>query len=259
MTSKTGLAVAAVAGAVAGFLAARLAAPASELAGDDVAAEIRRLSDRVERLETALRQRAETPSAEPAPRRDGRASEPPRDAQPAPAPTADVYASWTDDEIVAVALSKPDDLGILKAGLRRELPAERRAALLVALAALRHRIEWHCGAEREALLEATSLAPTTTAVGADAAMALGYAYAARPADRWRCEALFESVLRDAPNEAQRMRGAYGLAWRHDLGDDTDAAAATAYREFLAKWGETWRDTPEVAWARERVELHERAK
>jgi hypothetical protein len=47
-----------------------------------------------------------------------------------------------------------------------------------------------------------------------------------------------------------------LAWRHDLGDETPAAAAAAFREFLAKWGEKFPDTREASWARERIALHE---
>jgi hypothetical protein len=257
MTSKAALAAAAAVGAVAGFLAARLASPAAA-PGDDVAAELRRLSAKVDRLEETLRAQRpqQLPDAAKAPAQDRTA---PASRSAAPEPSADAYASWTDDEICVVALSKGDDLGLFKAALRRNLPAERRAKLLVALAAYRHGLEWHCAAEREALVEAVGLAPATSAAGAEAALALAYSYAAYPEDRWRCDAYFESVARDAPQEEQRMKGAYGLAWRHDLGDETPAAATAAFRAFLAKWGEKYEGTPECSWARERIALHERGE
>ncbi len=54
-----------------------------------------------------------------------------------------------------------------------------------------------------------------------------------------------------------MKGAYGLAWRHDLGDEPKEAAVAAYREFLEKWGEESAGTAEVNWARHRIAVHER--
>jgi outer membrane murein-binding lipoprotein Lpp len=258
MASKAGLAGAVAAAAIAVFLAARLGSSPERGTDDEIAAELRRLAAKVEHMEESLRAMREPPQPTAAQSRPPTAADAPAHGA-APEPAADSYASWTDEEICLVALSKGDDLALFKAALRRDLPAERRAKVLVALAAYRHRLERHCAAEREALIEAAGLAPATTAVGAEAALALAYSYAAHPEDRWRCDALFESVMKDAPSEEQRMKGAYGLAWRHDLGDEPPAAAAAAFREFVARWGERWSRTAEVSWARERIALHERGE
>lgn len=213
---------AAVVGGLAGFVAGRLGSTSmtssdeqrSRGRDDEVAATLVRLESKVDRLQEALRSTNRQLDVDTArsrtPQQTGIA-EIARTSEP----SADPYATWSDDEICLVAQSKGDDLNLFKAALRRSLAPERRAKLLVALGAYRHKLEWHCAAEREALTEAVGLAMTTTTVGAEAALALAYNYAATPEDRWRSNAYFESVLRDAPNQEQRMKGAYGLAWRHE--------------------------------------------
>jgi len=266
VTAKS-VAVAAIVGAMAGFAAGRIAAPAPDQSDVE---ELKRLSAKLDRIETELREaKTKMSHAESAEDADKSKTHLHKDSPCAPfsavsanareMPSADPYASWTDDEIYLVAQSKGDDLGLFKAALRRNHPAERRAKLLLAKAAYCHKLEWHGPAEREALVEAVGLAPTTTAAGAEASLALSYSYAAYLDDRWRCRAYFESVLRDAPNAEQRMKGAYGLAWMHDLGDEPTKAAIDAYREFLDQWGEKWKDTNEADWARHRIALHEAAK
>src|SRR5262245_34264845 len=104
MTSKAGLAAAVAAGALGGFLAGRLGSSPEPANDGNVAAELRRLSAKVEHLEESLRamRAPQQPSA-------AQAHPPSSDAPPrraAPEPSADTYASWTDEETCLVALRK---------------------------------------------------------------------------------------------------------------------------------------------------------
>jgi hypothetical protein len=223
-----------------------------ERSGTD--SELVHLSKTIEALERTVRSlqdRIDTLSAGGAHRPSGevesaRPSRPPSDGT-----AGDRFDEWTDDELLLVARGKGDDLDLIKAALRRGISSERRAQLLLSQAAFYRRFDPNGESERNSLTEATRIVPTTNAVGAQAAWELGNALASIHLQS-QAVPYYEAILRDAPDEHQRMQAAYRLAWRFDLGDDPPATALDAFKKYLADYGEKWKDTPEAIWARHRV-------
>lgn len=245
-------------GVLALMVAAMIRSGDPEAAGDErlrrIETELGRLADAAQKLELGVRRLGAQMERRAL---DVRApSETPPDARPAPAAApaegADKYAAWSDDELFVAARGDAGDLGLLKAALQRGLGPERRAQVLLSLAAFYRRLDANGALERDALREAAQLAPPSTATGARAMLEFGNALAADKQLRWQATQNYEAVRRDAPDETRRMQAAYRLAWLHDLGDDPPAVALEAFKKFLADWGEKWRDTPEASWARQRV-------
>jgi hypothetical protein len=212
---------------------------------------IRRLEEAVRSLSERLDQSAAGESPGPAP---GGISD--KDSRPSSsAPVGDRFAEWSDDELFLVARARGDDLDLIKAALRRNLSAERRAQIQLTLAAFYGKLDPDGEAERDALRDALRLVPTTTSTGAQAAWELGNLLAGSHLQS-QAAPYYEAVLRDAPDEPRRMQAAYRMAWMHDLGDDSSEVALDSFRKYLADWGEKWKDYPEAIWARHRVSFLE---